>query len=600
MSALAAVLHPAGPDHDAVARMLGAAPHRGTEHEIAAFGDWALGVANPAGADGWREGSLATSSRFAVAFVGTLDNAPELADELARRGTDCGMATPAQVVVAGWEAFGEDLPERMRGVFAAVVTDGRRAWCFRDHIGFRPLFHRAEGGTAFVASEAKQVAAGAGLPREADLEIVERILFKNMDNDAPAALKGVRRLPKATLMTIDRDRARQRAYWNPEDHLETARLTDAEVAERFDELMTRAAERMLTGPGDVLSLSGGIDSPAVAAYANPVHLDRYGTPLAALATVYPKQPTVDESPLIELVADRLKMPLHTYERDAKPLKSGVQWLRYLDGPIPYLLLSDAEDHYRRARELGFSNMLTGELAELVVDMRGPLVPHLVLSGRLRAAGRRVRVERSRGRSFSSIGSEVARGVAPRWVDAGYQRRTDTAWTARYPHWIDRQRVREGMARGATTARRRWVEAQTATWMGPGLTMEAEEVCQSVMHVRTRRPWGDVDLWQFFLSLPAQQKFPYRVRKGLVRRMLRGKVPDEILDQRKKTVFDESLMARVEYPELRRWLSAPGHRFGGVDYKGLGESLERQDLDLNAYLWAKDLAIAHAFLATCER
>jgi len=62
------------------------------------------------------------------------------------------------------------------------------------------------------------------------------------------------------------------------------------------------------------------------------------------------------------------------------------------------------------------------------------------------------------------------------------------------------------------------------------------------------------------------------------------------------VFDESLMARIEYPELRRWLAAPEHRFGGVDYKRLHESLEREDLDLSAYLWAKDLAIAHAFLS----
>jgi asparagine synthase (glutamine-hydrolysing) len=581
--------------------MLAAAPHRGTEVEVAAYGDWALGVANPGDPQAWREGSLATSAGLAVVAVGALDDTDRLAAELVRLGVEPRGDSPSELILAGWEALGEGLPARLRGVFAAVVTDGRRAWAFRDHVGFRPLFYRANGRAAFLASEAKQVVAGAGLPREADVEVVEHILFREVDNETPSALKGVLRLPKATLLSVrGGDDVRRCPYWSPEDHLETARLTDDEVAEAFDELMTQAAARALTGAGDVVSLSGGIDSPAVAAYAAPVHLSRYRERLPALATVYPNQPSVDESGLIRAVADYLDLPLHTYERDAQPLKAGVEWLRILDGPIPYLLLSDAEDHYRTARALGFRNMLTGEIAELVVDMRRHLLGHLLLRGRLRSARRRLGKERAGGRSVGSIGRELGGAVAPRWVEARYRRRHGADWVSRYPPWLDSTRLRAGTARWATTARRRWREEQTVSWMGPGLTMEAEEVCQSVMHVRTRRPWADVDLWQFFLSLPAEQKFPNRARKGLVRRLLRGEIPDEVLDQRRKTVFDESLLARIEYPELRKWLVAPDHRFTGVDYDGLAEALRREDLDLTAYQWAKDLAIAHAFLSLSER
>jgi asparagine synthase (glutamine-hydrolysing) len=594
------VLGPAGPDPDAVVRMLRAAPHRGTALEVAVHGDWALGVANPDDADAWKEGSLAAGPRLAVAAVGALDNATTLAAELTRTGAEPAGNSLAALVLAGWEAFGEDLPARLRGVFAAVVTDGRRAWCFRDHVGFRPLFYRSHGDAAFVASEAKQVAAGAGLPREADLDVVERIIFREVDNETPAAVRGVMRLPKATLLRVEPGDVRRRAYWRPEDFLETARLNGDEVAERFDELMTQAASRTLTGRGDVVSLSGGIDSPAVAAYAAPVHLSRYGEALPALATVYPNQPSVDETPFIRTVAERLEIPLHTYERDAQPLKAGVEWLRILDGPIPYLLLSDAEDHYRRARELGFHNMLTGEIAELVVDMRRHLLGHLLLRGRLRSARRRVARERAGGRSLASLAAELGGTLAPRWLEARYRRLRGAHWVARYPPWLDAHRLRVGTARWASKARERWRDEQTVSWMGPGLTMEAEEVCQTVMGVRTRRPWADVDVWQFFLSLPAEQKFPNLARKGLVRRLLRGKVPDEILERRQKTVFDESLMARIEYPELKRWLVAPEHRFAGVDYGGLAAALEREDLDLTAYQWAKDIAIAHAFVALCER
>jgi asparagine synthase (glutamine-hydrolysing) len=226
-----------------VERMLAASPHRGTEIQVATHGAWSLGVANPTEPDAWREASVASTSRLAVCWVGALDNAADLSAELARRRGPPGGDTPAELVLAGWETFGEGLPARLRGVFAAVVSDGQRAWCFRDQIGLRPLFYRAHGRAAFIGSEARQVAAGAGLPREADLDVVERIVFKDIDNDAPAAIKGVARLPKATLLRVERDRAERKAYWDPRDDLETARLTAGEVAERFDELMMQAAAR---------------------------------------------------------------------------------------------------------------------------------------------------------------------------------------------------------------------------------------------------------------------------------------------------------------------------------------------------------------------
>ena len=52
---------------------------------------------------------------------------------------------------------------------------------------------------------------------------------------------------------------------------------------------------------------------------------------------------------------------------------------------------------------------------------------------------------------------------------------------------------------------------------------------------------------------------------------------------------------LDYPALRHWLSNPSHRIDGVDYRALGQQLEREQMPLSHYLWAKDLAAVHAFL-----
>ena len=130
---------------------------------------------------------------------------------------------------------------------------------------------------------------------------------------------------------------------------------------------------------------------------------------------------------------------------------------------------------------------------------------------------------------------------------------------------------EGAASGIASARERWRRLQLSAFYGPGLSAEAEAICQAACGVRVRRPWTDVDLFEFFLGLPAEQKFPDTQGKSLVKRFLRGRVPDAILDRRDKTVFDEALLAQIDYATLRRLLVDPPYRLAGVDYEALGRT-----------------------------
>ncbi len=573
-------------------RGLRAAPHRGERTEVAQLGRAAVGVTNGSGP---ASATIATAPGWLAAVAGRIDNLEGLAKELLDQGSEVEADVAASVVLGSFLRHGEDAVALLRGVFEGVVTDGTRAWLFRDQFGFRPLFFH-DGASSFVAAtEAKQVVAAAGLSLEPDLDAVDRILFGDFNDDTPSSLCGVRRLPKSTLLQVDERGVRTRCYWDPRPLLETADPDIDELRERFDALMEQAVGRTLTGQ-DVLSLSGGLDSPTVAAFAAPAHVRVAGKPLAALSTVYPDQPQVDESVWIEEVASSLEMPLHTYRRSARPLDGLQEWMRLFDGPVPTLVVNDAKEHYDRAVSLGYRTMLTGELAEFLVDQRKFLVSHLLRARRWEALREIHAINRQRGVSALSFAGQLAATFTPSRLEALRIRRRGPAARVGLPAWVDPARVTRAELAQPVAGRDRWAAAQLAALGGPGLTMEADEICQEVSGIMSRRPWADVDLFEFFASLPAETKYQGRRRKDLVRLLMRGRLPDSVLNRPTKTLFNASILARIEYEELRRWLLDPPVRVVGIRYDLLAERLGREDLSLIEYQWAKDLACVQAFLA----
>jgi asparagine synthase (glutamine-hydrolysing) len=563
-----------------------AAPHRGPIVETMVHGRCAVSCANRADVS---DAFVGRYGDLTVAFAGTLDNADAIADDLEQRGMIGAGMTPPALLAAGFRAYGEDLPARLRGQFAGVVTDGEQVYCFRDHVGYRAVFYRSDDRGFYAASEAKQVVAGAQIPKEPDLDVVDGIFFRNLDDETPSALRGVRRLPKATGLTADRNGVRLRRYWQPASLLESAKLSSEEVQARFDGLMDQAVSRCLTGH-DVVSLSGGIDSPAIAAFAAPRHLELSGSPLHALSVVYPRFPSVDERRYVELLADYFRIPLHTYEQNTNALADLSRWVKLADTPFPAASLAHYEEDYTLARSLGFRTVLSGEHAEFVFAMQWYVMDHYLTHGRFRAARRDLSERRANGRSWPSLARLVARSLAPDRVLAFRERERRLA---NVPQWVDHRKATDV---ASVKVKDRWRNLQLSGFSGPGLSLEAEEICQAVCGVRARRPWTDVDLWEFFLSLPAEQKFPDLRAKGLVRNLLRGRVPDEILDRRDKTVFDAAMLADIDYETLRRLLVAPTYRIEGVNYKLLGERLNAEDLGIIDYVWARNLASAHAFLS----
>lgn len=488
----------------------------------------------------------------------------------------------------------EEVAARMRGAYAVVaVIDGQLvAW--RDHVGFGPLFWSAQADEVAVASEAGAALVALGKPLQADLSVVEAIFFSQIDDDLGACLTGGRRLAKASWLRVSPGEpagVHAARYWTPDPFVETRPAGAAWLSEQFEAVFGRAVHRVLRGR-DVVGLSGGVDSPAVAAFAAPGYCERYGQPLAALSTVYPHLPSVDETPWIELVAERLGLDLTTFQPRSSRLDQVSRYARLLQAPVSRMMTSDLEEFYSRVSAGGHDTLLTGEYAEYLVEMRDGVVRHLVRHGRVAGAVRFLAAKRRGGARAKTIARELGVAVLPSWVLDARRRRQPSRSV---PAFVDRTRL-GSCGRAGASGSRRWRESQVRAFYGPGISVEADEVFQQACGVDCRRPWIDVDLWEFFLSLRAEVKFPGSRYKALLKSLLRGRVPDEILDRTTFTTFNDSLMDGIDYPTLRSWLVQPQWRMSGVDYDVIADLLQREALTLTDYIWVSELVGAHAFVA----
>ncbi|MGH7444949.1 MAG: asparagine synthase-related protein [Longimicrobiales bacterium] len=559
--------------------MLETVPERGTRISVVRAGAFALGLAGDERAPA--EGSICESGGWAAVVVGTFDNLTEL-----RAGT-----TPAEAVVEIIRSRGPAGLNHLRGVFAAVVTDGERVWAARDHVGTETLYYHASPGRLLLVSEPKQLKAVPGVRLEPDLEVVEAIFYGEEYAPHRSVYRGVDRLEMASYLEWADSPVRVSRYWHPARLFETARLTPAEIGERFDELMTQAVRRTLRG-NDAILLSGGIDSPAVAAYIGSRDRGPGERPVGAISGVFPGHPSVDERALVEMLAAEYGLELHTFAPPPLKLDGLADWVRTFDGPWSAWHPGLTELTYRFAAELGYSVLLTGFFAENVADLSRGVVPYLVSRGRIRHALAYLGHRRAGGATRESSVRLLASTLYPRWTMAHRRRKRPVAII---PSWMDAKRLAERDAAHAVAPRAQWKSAQLGFLNGQHPSMEAYAKLQARWGIRARHPWSDVDLWEFFVSLPAQDKHPDSRGKALIRNVLRGRVPDVILD-RGKVLFNAYFTDRIDYGSLRQWLNDPPVRLGGIDYPKLAERLAAEDLPMSEFMSVKDLATAHAFLA----
>jgi asparagine synthase (glutamine-hydrolysing) len=202
-----------------------------------------------------------------VVFNGEIYNFQALRPELERRGHRFASHGDTEVIVHGYEEWGEQLIEKLDGMFALAIWDGprRRLLLARDRFGKKPLYVWRRGTTVSFASEIKALATLPDFSREVDPAAIDCYLHHLGTTQEHAIYRGVEKVRPAHYEVWSEAGRRVERYWRPEYHGKLD-LSEGEVLERIDEALRAAVRKRLISDVPLGAfLSGGVDSSLIVA-----------------------------------------------------------------------------------------------------------------------------------------------------------------------------------------------------------------------------------------------------------------------------------------------------------------------------------------------
>ncbi len=244
-----------------------------------------------------------------VVFNGEIYNFPSLRNRLEGNKHTFRTASDTEVIVHLYEDEGPRCFERLRGMFAIAIWDGRerRLVLGRDRLGVKPLVYRHEPGRLAFASELKSILQIPDVPRELDPTSLDHYLALQYVPHPRTIFRGIQKLPPAHYAVWQDGRLTINRYWQLDFNHEEP-LSEPDYCEQLRETLTEATRlRMIADVPLGAFLSGGIDSTITVglmqqAAARPVKTFSIGFPVAEF----------DETRYARIAAQHLKTDHHEF------------------------------------------------------------------------------------------------------------------------------------------------------------------------------------------------------------------------------------------------------------------------------------------------
>ena len=467
-----------------------------------------------------------------------VDARRELIPELQAKGHEnlTPDATDVELILRAYLVWGEDCLEHLLGDFAFAIWDGPRQklFCARDHLGVRPFFYAHMGEKLIFSSSLDCIRQHPAVSdRLNDLAIADFLLFDLNQDLATTSFADIQRIPPAHVATWSTGGTQLRRYWTlPIDEPLYFRRDD-DYVDRFRELLDQAVDDRLRTQKIAVFMSGGLDSPTLAATASRILRGRSADSEVRAFTTVIDGFDRNERYYAGLVAEHLGIPIHFRDLtgktfDAAWVEANVRTAEPLANPLN--LISDRKEYQAMA---GFSRVwFYGEGPDnaLRPEWR-PYLAYLIQQRHF--------VRLAKTTSHLIVGSRrvpflrrLLRPLKAKWSGQSEQ--------SSFPEWLNqdlasRLQLRErweNMQRSSSVPYAHPLRPQAYRSFEQPLWEYLFNQCDAEamgVAAEIRHPFADLRVLRYMLAVPA---IPWGRDKYLLRRAMRRVLPDSVLRRRK--------------------------------------------------------------------
>ncbi len=316
------------------------------------------------------------NGRYWLTFNGEIYNFIELREELIGLGHSFRSSSDSEVILAAFAQWGEACQHRFNGMWAFAIWDHHRRELFlsRDRFGVKPLHYSSHGGRFVFASELKAFLALPWCEGSLDEALLAETLHNiNGTEDAEATLlPHVVHLRAGHSLRVQQDgKVEVRQWWNTLDHLSPAPAAFAAQVEEFRGTFFDSCRLRLRSDVPVAtSLSGGLDSSAVAATLATIMKGRHGerTPAdwqRAFVACFPGT-NLDEEHYARTVIEAFGLVPHYHAVDEAEALRHLEEVVFAYEGLYWVPLTGPWAIYREMRQAGVVVSLDGHGADELI------------------------------------------------------------------------------------------------------------------------------------------------------------------------------------------------------------------------------------------
>jgi asparagine synthase (glutamine-hydrolysing) len=551
-----------------------------------------------------------------ITFNGEIYNFIGLRNDLIERGHKFRTKSDTETIIHAYEEFGVNCLKKFRGMFAFGIWDSRKKICFvaRDRLGKKPLYYYAGDRKFIFASEIKAILQDQTVERDIETGALVDYFVYHYVPFPETIFKGIFKLPPGHFMIVDAGDANSAGtqtkldiqvsqYWDVRFEPDYS-LSEDQWSQAVKEKLREAVRiRLISDVPLGAFLSGGLDSSAVVALMSMIQ----DNPVKTFSIGF-REDDFSEIKYARQIADRFETDHHEMivEPDAVEILPKLAW--EFDEPfadssaiptyyvskmarqhVTVILSGDGGDEtfagykrYKWANDMHRYDWIPDYLRKTIFGLPSSLLPEGIKGkGMLRHLSREP-FERYAG--LNTFGEPAYLGkLFARDVLAGAEDRKDGRF--RYSFL---RKYYDACAGNDYLAKIQYVD--TKTYLAEDILTKVDRTSM-LCSLETRAPILDHELVELAARIPSSMKIRGGETKAILKRSMRGILPDEIVF-RKKMGFGVPLVHwfRKDLTSYARdvLLSKQARERGLFDLayiETLLDSHQKRGRDISAHIWA---------------